>query len=94
MDKHLVIERVGNIAAKVAVDTGVELVHVEIAGIKHDMVVRVYIDKPEGVTIDDCSRYLRRLRRSSMLRTSSRQNTFWKCRAPVSNASFIRWPIL
>lgn len=57
MDKHLVIERVGNIAAKVAADTGVELVHVEIAGIKHDMVVRVYIDKTEGVTIDDCSRF-------------------------------------
>ncbi|HRI03583.1 MAG TPA: ribosome maturation factor RimP [Pyrinomonadaceae bacterium] len=57
MDKHLVIERVGNIAAKVAAETGVELVHVEIAGIKHDMVVRVYIDKTEGVTIDDCSRF-------------------------------------
>ena len=57
MDKHLVIERVGNIAAKVAAETGVELVHVEIAGIKHDMVVRVFIDKPEGVAIDDCSRF-------------------------------------
>ncbi|MEQ1923494.1 MAG: ribosome maturation factor RimP [Pyrinomonadaceae bacterium] len=57
MDKRLIIERVENIAAKVAVDSGVELVHVEIAGIKHDMVVRVYIDKPEGVTLDDCSRF-------------------------------------
>jgi len=59
MDKRLVLERVEKIAATAAADGGVELVHVEIAGIKRDMVVRIYIDKPEGVTIDDCSRLSR-----------------------------------
>ena len=55
MDKHLISGRVENIAAKVAAAGGVELVHVEIAGTKRDVVVRIYIDKPDGVTIEDCS---------------------------------------
>ncbi len=55
MDKHLISERVENIAAKVAGANGVELVHVEIAGTKRDVVLRIYIDKPDGVTIEDCS---------------------------------------
>ena len=55
MDKHLISERVENIAAKVAGASGVEIVHVEIAGTKRDVVVRIYIDKPDGVTIEDCS---------------------------------------
>lgn len=55
MDKHLISERVENIAARVAGANGVELVHVEIAGTKRDVVVRIYIDKQDGVTIEDCS---------------------------------------
>ena len=55
MDKHLISERVENIAAKVAAANGVELVHVEIAGTKRDVVVRIFIDKEGGVTIEDCS---------------------------------------
>ena len=43
------------IAAKVADDRGVELVHSEVAGTKRDSVVRIYIDKPDGVTLDDFS---------------------------------------
>ena len=55
MDKQQVSTRVENIAARAAADNGLELVHVEIAGTKRDVVVRIYIDKPEGVTIEDCS---------------------------------------
>ncbi|MBP7376286.1 MAG: ribosome maturation factor RimP [Pyrinomonadaceae bacterium] len=46
--------RIREIAAKVAEDRGVELVHSEVAGTKRDSVVRIYIDKPDGVTLDDC----------------------------------------
>jgi ribosome maturation factor RimP len=55
MDKLAIEERVKSIAQKAAGDHGVELVHVEIAGTKRDAVVRIYIDKPDGVTLDDCS---------------------------------------
>lgn len=46
--------RIREIAERVAAREGLELVHVEIAG-GHNPVLRVYIDKPGGVTIDDCS---------------------------------------
>lgn len=50
-----IAERVSEIAAKVAREKSVELVNVELAGTKRNLIVRVFIDKPEGVTIDDCS---------------------------------------
>lgn len=59
MDKQQVSTRVENIAGRAAADNGLELVHVEIAGTKRDVVVRIFIDKAEGVTIDDCSRLSR-----------------------------------
>lgn len=46
--------RISEIAAKIAEDRGVELVHTEVAGTKRDSVVRIYIDKPDGITLDDC----------------------------------------
>lgn len=59
MEKDLVSSRVENIATKVAATCGVELVHVEIAGTKRDCVVRIFIDKPDGLTLDDCASYSR-----------------------------------
>ena len=55
MDKDLITERVEKIAAQVAEVNNVELVHVEIAGTKRDAVLRVYVDKEGGVTLDNCS---------------------------------------
>ncbi len=55
MDKHLITERIENIAAQVARANGIELVHIEVAGTKRDAVIRLYIDKDGGVTLDDCS---------------------------------------
>lgn len=55
MDKSDLTTRIRNIAQKVADARQIELVHVEIAGTKRDSVLRIYIDKPEGVTLDDCS---------------------------------------
>ena len=56
MESTSILERVEKIARSAAADSGVDLVHVELAGIKRDQVVRVYIDKEGGVTIDDCTR--------------------------------------
>src|SRR5580765_1386808 len=55
MDKHLIIEHVTEIAARVTAASGIELVHVDISGTKRDLVVRIFIDKEGGVTLDDCS---------------------------------------
>lgn len=42
-------------------DTGFEVVDVETMGTSRGLVVRVYLDKPGGVTIDDCARVSRAL---------------------------------
>jgi len=48
-------QRVQEIAERVAIDHGLELVHAEVAGPENKPIVRVFIDKPLGVTHDDCS---------------------------------------
>lgn len=55
MDSRSVAERVHDIAEQVAVDHGLELVHAEVAGPDGHPIVRVFIDKPGGVTHRDCS---------------------------------------
>src|SRR5882762_2651879 len=56
MDPRSVAERVREIAEQAAIDHGVELVHAEVAGPEGSPVVRLFIDKPGGVTHDDCSK--------------------------------------
>ena len=48
-------EKIREIATKAAAARGLEFVHAEIAGTKRNAVVRVFVDKPGGITIDDCS---------------------------------------
>ncbi len=55
MDSRSVNERVRQLAEQAAIDHGVELVHAEVAGPDNHPVVRVFIDKPGGVTHKDCS---------------------------------------
>jgi ribosome maturation factor RimP len=55
MDSRSVAERVREIAEQAALDHGVELVHAEVAGPDGKPIVRVFIDKPGGVTHEDCS---------------------------------------
>jgi ribosome maturation factor RimP len=57
MDKQLIAERVRHAAQNIADTTSTELVHVEVAGTNRELVVRIYIDKDGGVTLDDCSRF-------------------------------------
>jgi ribosome maturation factor RimP len=55
MESGSVAERVNEIAQQAAIDHGLELVHVDIAGPEGHPILRVFIDKPGGVTHDDCS---------------------------------------
>jgi ribosome maturation factor RimP len=47
--------RVRELAGGAAADRGLELVHAEVAGGPRTPIVRVFIDKPGGVTHEDCS---------------------------------------
>jgi ribosome maturation factor RimP len=49
-------ERVQQIAERVALDHGLELVHAEVAGPEGKPILRIFIDKPGGVTHEDCSK--------------------------------------
>jgi ribosome maturation factor RimP len=55
MDQGPVSERIKYLAEQTAIDHGLELVHVEVAGPEGHPIVRVFIDKPGGVTHEDCS---------------------------------------
>jgi ribosome maturation factor RimP len=56
MDPRSVAERVREIAEQAVIDHEVELVHAEVAGPEGQPTVRLFIDKPGGVTHDDCSK--------------------------------------
>ena len=55
MGEGSIEERVQEIAGRVALDNGLELVHAEVAGPEGHPILRVFIDKPAGVTHEDCS---------------------------------------
>lgn len=56
MDKSSVTEKVNEIAERVAENNNLELVRAEVAGSAKEPIVRLYIDKPQGITHDDCSK--------------------------------------
>ncbi|NOT47497.1 MAG: ribosome maturation factor RimP [Acidobacteria bacterium] len=55
MQNASIEERVREIAAEASAKNGVEFVHCEVVGAKRNMTVRVFIDKPGGVTVEDCA---------------------------------------
>lgn len=61
MDKLQIAGRVREIAAGIAEKNNIELVHVETVGTTKQPTVRVFVDKPGGVTIEDCSNVSREL---------------------------------
>ena len=55
MQQDSIVAKIDKIAADAAAQNGGEFVHSEIVGSLRNAVVRIYIDKPDGVTIEDCS---------------------------------------
>jgi ribosome maturation factor RimP len=49
-----VLERIREIAGRVAASEGFELVDVELHGRGPGAVVRIFLDKPGGITLEDC----------------------------------------
>jgi ribosome maturation factor RimP len=54
MNTHTTSEQIRAVAVRIAEENNLELVHTEVRGSKRNPVVRIYIDKPDGVTHQDC----------------------------------------
>lgn len=54
MDREAIGEKLKEIARDVANHQGLEFVHSELAGTKNNLVVRVFLDKTGGITLDEC----------------------------------------
>jgi ribosome maturation factor RimP len=54
-------ERILRAAESLLRDTDTEVVDVETAGSSRGLVVRVYVDRADGITVDDCARISRAL---------------------------------
>jgi ribosome maturation factor RimP len=59
--ENKIARKVENIVAKLCKDEGIELVHVEFVSESHHYFLRVYIDKPDGIKMADCSNISRQL---------------------------------
>ena len=55
------VDRLSALIESLVARESVELVDVEVAGSRKRPVVRVYVDRPEGVGVDDCARISRLL---------------------------------
>ncbi|HYY58439.1 MAG TPA: ribosome maturation factor RimP [Pyrinomonadaceae bacterium] len=56
MGQASIEDRVREIAERACTEHGLELVHAEVAGPEGKPILRIFIDKPEGVTHEDCTR--------------------------------------
>ncbi len=55
MGKQSIEQRIREIAAQVAEENNLELVHSEVVGAVKNRTVRIFIDKPDGVSHGDCA---------------------------------------
>lgn len=61
MNNSLTTAKFREIAEKVTNNEKLELVHIDVFGAKKSPTVRVFIDKPEGVTHEDCAKVSREI---------------------------------
>ncbi len=59
--KNSIDEHIRKTAESAAAECGLELVHAETVGTNKNLSVRVFIDKPGGVTHDDCANVTREM---------------------------------
>ena len=57
------LERVKDIAARIAADQGVEVLELELKGSGKTRCLRIFLDKPEGVSHTDCEAFSREISR-------------------------------
>ena len=55
MSKDIANEKIRGIAARLADENNLELVQAQVSGSNKNLTIRIFIDKPGGVTHEDCS---------------------------------------
>ncbi len=55
VNNNLFVEKIERVVEPLCLAEDIELVHSECVGGNGTMVIRIFIDKPGGVTIDDCA---------------------------------------
>lgn len=58
-DRALIIDQVTNLVEPILEELGLELVEIQLRNERNGLVLRIMIFRPEGVTLDDCSRVSR-----------------------------------
>ena len=61
MEREQIEARIREISQSAADAKGLEFVHSEVAGTMRNAVVRVFVDKPGGVSVEDCASVSRRI---------------------------------
>lgn len=61
MDKAGIEKRLSQMCEAIASPRGLELVHVEAAGTAKNLTLRIFLDKPGGISIDECADVSRQL---------------------------------
>lgn len=59
MDKDLIKSEIGKQSKPLAEALGLELVAVEVSGSSKNLKLAVFLDKPEGLTVEDCADFSR-----------------------------------
>lgn len=54
IEQQTMIEKIRQVALPLCNADNFELVHLEMVGSNRDTIVRLYLDKPGGITLDDC----------------------------------------
>ena len=54
IDRDLIVQRVASLVLPIIDESGFELVDLELVGRQGSYVLRIFIEKPGGVSINDC----------------------------------------
>jgi len=61
MSKVTIVEKIRAAALQIAHENNLEFVHAQVVGSSKNLIIRIFVDKPGGVTHDDCSSVSRHL---------------------------------
>jgi ribosome maturation factor RimP len=60
-DSNMLVDRIKDVAESLCLSENFELVKIEYKSCDRENIVRIYMDKPEGITMDDCAYISRQL---------------------------------
>lgn len=60
-EKDPIVNKIEEVVDPLCLEEGFELIHVERLSDRDGMIIRIYLDKPGGITLDDCAHMTRQL---------------------------------